>query len=282
VLLLALAAITLMLVDVRGGPTGVLRSAGALIAVPMQAAAGTALDSASAIRDDRMSAASEHLGRIDELERRNAELSARVDMLSEQVDRSPDAEPPTGLSVVAASVVAAGPAYSRTAVAMDVGSADGVSAGSAVLSGGVLVGRVVEAGPNASTAILLDDPASVVAVRVKGSRETALARGTADPNSLALDLYDPLVAARPGDELVTLGSPGDRPYPPGLRVGTIADVVGAVGSPERRITVEPAADLTSLDRVQVVLAAGEGSPAAAAGGATASDGAPASDGAVMP
>ena len=60
--------------------------------------------------------------------------------------------------------------------------------------------------------------------------------------------------------VTTLGSVGDRPFVPGIRVGTVRAVQLGVGRLAPTGTVTPAVDTTSLDVVAVVLTAGRSTP----------------------
>lgn len=259
VLLLALAAISLMLVDVRGGATDHLRAAGNAVAGPLQIWADAALGSLPTL-PVRPAAPDGIEQEARDLQRRNQELSLEVDRLEQLLRSRPGQDTPAAPlpGLVSAPVVASGPVHSRTHLTIAAGSSRGVAADSAVLVGAAVVGRVVSVGPATSVVQLISDPDSGIAVRLRGSRETALAVGTGDPNRLLLDFYDPLVAAQAGERLVTVGSPGDRPFPAGLTVGTIASVSGRVGSLDRTVSMQPAADLTALDTVEVLLPPGDG------------------------
>lgn len=261
VVVLALVAITLMLVDVGGGPTHYLRTAGGAIGGPVQRwAAGVlgALPADPAARQDAGELAREN----DELRRHNAELQVRVDRLEQRLASAADPDPIADLPTVAATVVAAD-ARSRATVTVAAGSIDGVAADSAALVDGFLVGRVVSVSPTTASVQLISDPASSVAVRLRGSRETALLVGVGDPNRVPMNLVDPLVALEPGEQVVTIGSQREVPFPAGLVVGTVAGIDAPVGSAERTVDLQPAADLTALDRVDLVLTGVDGAHTAA-------------------
>ena len=55
-----------------------------------------------------------------------------------------------------------------------------------------------------------------------------------------------------GDEVVTLGSPGQRPYPPGISVGRVTSVAKAPGELTDTALVEPSVDLPTLGVVAVL------------------------------
>lgn len=250
-----------MLLDVRGGPTELLRAAGAAVGGPLESASSGLL---RALPDQvRRPDAAALLQEVARLQKENERLAMTNQLLADQFaavtgERALAAYAGTlAQATVSARVVGATSPPAHAAVTIDVGSDAGVAPDSAVLVPGGLVGRVVEVGPVTSTVQLVTSPDSGVAVRLSRSRQTGLVQGTGDSHELALRHVDALADVRTGDTVVTLGSPGDRPFPPGLTVGTLSDV-GSAGDVNRRIQVTPAVDVGTLDRV-VVLAASRAS-----------------------
>lgn len=264
--LLVLACLSLMLLDLRGGPTDALRAAGSWVGGPLEAAAAGVTGSVgSALRRPDVEALED---RITALDRENTDLRLRVDALTEQLAGAADAAAVERLTTsldqaaVAAQVVAGGTQPTSATVTVDAGSTAGVRDGSAVLVPGGLVGRVVAVGPTTSTVQLVTDPASAVAVRIQSSRQAALAQGAGRSETLDLDYVDPLAAVRVGDRLVTMGSPGGRPFPAGIPVASVASVTGSMGDVDRAVTATPAVDLGALDHVAILTGeAGPGSEA---------------------
>src|SRR5256885_16384070 len=58
----------------------------------------------------------------------------------------------------------------------------------------------------------------------------------------------------PGQRIVSFGSQGDRPYVPGVPIGTVLRLERNPGSLTRTAIVRPYAHFTSLDVVAVVVA----------------------------
>lgn len=134
-------------------------------------------------------------------------------------------------------------------VRLDVGSDDGVRRGSGVIAGDGVVGRVLRTGPSACTVLLLGDPRSTIGVRHTDSRRLGLLEG--DGETAALRMVDSDTPLQPGDRLVTWGSPGGRPYPPGIPVGVVQRVDRGSGTGPTA-SIRPAADPSALDQVVVV------------------------------
>lgn len=244
---LALLAVTVLvlLADLAGGPTGPVRSAGSTVVGPLLRAASP--------------------DEVDQGESELIRLRARVAELEDQVEVAKGESSLATLAgeheleVLPARVVGVGTPDARGTVrlTLDVGTEDGVRADSAVVDGDGLVGRVVSVGRWTSDVELLGAAGTSVGVRV------------GEPGVLGrLSASDPLLEQSSGElavttlqegrieggaAVVTLGSEGGVPYPPGLPVGTVGEVADAPGRLTASATVLPTADLASVHVVGVVL-----------------------------
>ncbi len=144
--------------------------------------------------------------------------------------------------VVGRVIVDAGGPFSRNIIVL-AGNRDGVRTGLPALAAGGLVGRVVSAGQNSSRVLLISDLNARVPVLIERTRQRAMLSGDGGATLRLSDLpTDAQIKA--GDRLVTSGAGGI--YPPGLPVGVArADENG-------RVVVEPIADLTRLEMVQIL------------------------------
>ncbi len=142
-----------------------------------------------------------------------------------------------------------------SAITLDVGSGSGLEADMAVITGDGLVGRVVSVGPTTATVALVSDAGGAVAARLATSLQAGVLRGRGSPTEAELQLLDTTAAVNEGDHVVTFGSQGGRPYPPGIPVGTVVGFRGDPGQADRVALVRPAAALGALDIVGVVVAA---------------------------
>lgn len=160
-----------------------------------------------------------------------------------------------GYRIVAANVIAAGPAYEET-VTIDAGSADGIKPGETVLNGSGLVGTVTSAGSHTATVLLDTDAASKVGVRVAGTGEYGMVTGSGQsrsgPSALSLQVFDANAVVRPGEQLVTL-SVGGR-YMPGVPVGVITRVLVSSNGLTKAALVRPFANDGALGVIGVVIA----------------------------
>ena len=155
----------------------------------------------------------------------------------------------------AIAVIAAGGDYSDT-VTINAGSADGITANETVINGDGLVGTVVAADQTTATVQLATDAAATVGIRMSNDGQIGALSGTANDFSgtapLKLTLFNANAALKPGQELVTFGSVGGRPYVPGIPIGRITKVTTQPGSLTPTALVTPFADFTGLGVLGVV------------------------------
>ena len=101
------------------------------------------------------------------------------------------------------------------------------------------------------------DAGTTVGVRMAGDGQIGALSGSADSLSgsapLKLTLFNADATLKPGQELVTFGSVGGRPYVPGVPVGTVSAVTTQPGSLTPTALVKPFADFTGLGVVGVVV-----------------------------
>ncbi len=147
------------------------------------------------------------------------------------------------ITYVTAEVMAdAGSPFRRSAT-VNVGAADGVGDGSAVVDGLGLVGRVAGVAERSSRIIFLSDGSSRVPAVVRPSGQRAIVSGDDGPAPV-LEFVEQNDELHAGDRVVSSGDGGL--YPPDLLIGQV--VVGADG----RQRVRLAADFRELDFVRVL------------------------------
>ncbi|MEV0401034.1 rod shape-determining protein MreC [Actinoallomurus sp. NPDC050550] len=259
-LLISLAMIT---VDYRGGdhsPLRGLRSFGEAIFGPIEGAAAAVVTPVGHAFDTVLGSPNAHR-RINRLERENQRL--REQLRSQQIDkiRADQLNRLLGTAglgryrIVAAQVISAGEGVEET-VSIDAGSTDGIRTDMSVITGDGLVGRITQVGPTSSTVLLATDAASAVGGRLEGSGEVGVVRGTGrrSGSSLTFELLDSTVEIKPGQRIVSFGSQGDRPYVPGVPIGTVTRIERTPGSLTRTAIVRPFTHFTGLDVVGVVVA----------------------------
>jgi rod shape-determining protein MreC len=158
--------------------------------------------------------------------------------------------------VVDATVIAAGGDYSDT-VTINAGSADGITTNETVINSDGLVGTVVAAYKTTATVQLATDVGATVGIRMANDGQIGALSGTANDFSgtapLKLTLFSATATLKPGQELVTFGSVGGRPYVPGIPIGRVASVTTEPGSLTPTALVKPFADFTGLGVLGVVV-----------------------------
>lgn len=259
-LLVSLAMIT---VDYRGGdhsPLRGLRGFGEVIFGPIEEGAAAVIRPVSSAFGT-ITGSPNAQRRINRLEQENQRLRAQV--RAAQLDRGRVAQldrllGTAGLGsyrIVSAQVISAGQGTEDT-VSIDVGSSGGIRPDMTVINGDGLVGRVTRVGPSTSTVLLATDAASSVGGRLEGSGEIGIVQGTGQRGGSALrfQLLDPSKPITVGQRIVSFGSQGDRPYVPGVPIGTVTRLEAGPGLLTRAAVIRPFVHFTGLDVVGVVVA----------------------------
>lgn len=157
-------------------------------------------------------------------------------------------EIPGELATVTASILASGPSAFDNVRYVDKGSNDGIVAGQAVVDEDGLIGRVDLVSAGSARIRLITDPAVSVGVRVLSTNETGIVTGRG-AGPLRLDMFRAKEAVVEGDRVVTAGSL----FPPGIAVGTIGTAANAEVGFVLRADVEPAARLSQIDFVRIIV-----------------------------
>src|SRR5712671_740200 len=175
--------------------------------------------------------------------------------------------------MIGARVIGTGAGTASLTIQLDRGERDGIRKNMGVITPDGVVGKVVEAYPNASQVLLLTDKESGVGAMLADSRVQGPVGGQGEP--LLVMKYVPNDdSVNLGERVITSGM--DRIFPRDLPVGTVAEI--KPGNPFKQIRVKPAANLERLEEVFVLLSLrplemkNEGSPvdaqAPASGAAT--------------
>lgn len=267
VLLIAIA-FALITVDIRGGqdsPVDGARQAAATVFGPIENGVSSAVDpvgnAVAAVRDS-----GDRHDRVAQLERDNAALKAKLGSDDrnrsrlKQLDKMIKVAGEGQYGIKGAEVIAIGAAqgFSWT-VTIDVGAHDGIKRDMTVLNGDGLVGRVTTVGPDTATVLLANDPDFTVGTRMESSDELGFASGQGD-SPLRVELLNAKAKIKKGDRLVTFGSQADKPFVPGVPVGTVSRVDPSGGDLTRTVYVKPFVSFTKLDILGVVVTAPKDDP----------------------
>ncbi|HEY4927676.1 MAG TPA: rod shape-determining protein MreC [Acidimicrobiales bacterium] len=260
-LLLVLAAVTIITLDARGGfhvVTSGVRSVATDAFSPVRSGVNAVVEPIGSFL-----AGSVHYGAVRE---QNQKLQAEIDQLKMQ-DRSAadQAEALSQLSAllhltfvgnlqtVPAQVTDFGTSNFAATIDINVGRSDGVQLSMPVVGNGGLVGQVVRVSRHTATVRLITDGQSAVGTRYgppPGS--LAVVDGTGAGMPLSADLVPSNTALTNGEVFVTSGLQGAL-FPAGIPVArVVASHTGDTASQES-VSLQPEADLPHLRYVSVVL-----------------------------
>lgn len=149
---------------------------------------------------------------------------------------------------VAAQVIGSSGTEQSRILYIDRGAKDGLRTDMAVITPDGVVGKVRDVFPGTAQVLVLNDATSGVGALLEQSRLHGVVKGTST-GELILDHVMVDEKIEPGERILTSG--GDRVYPKGLPIGTVAQV--SPGSDLfLNIRIRPAADLHRLEEVLVV------------------------------
>ena len=143
----------------------------------------------------------------------------------------------------------------RQRVRLDLGSAEGVEVGQAMIDAGGMLGQVIEVSGRGATALLLTDANHAVPVQVVRTGLRLVAVGTGRSDALRVPNIPRSADVRVDDVLVTSGIGGR--FPAGFAVGRVV----RVGPDESRLFLEAeAVPAARIDRGREVLLVMRGDP----------------------
>lgn len=183
----------------------------------------------------------------EELRRENEQLTALLQLRS-------------GLEyqTTAAAVIARESNDIRRTVVIDRGEDDGLEVGDIVVTrGGALAGRIVEVGSNFAHIALISDSTSIVIGQLSAAGVTGKVTGTGqERGELVMADVDATADVTDGEEVYTagieLGGGIRSPYPKGLLIGRVVDVLHDPNEVVQTVFLEPAAALDRLEYVLVI------------------------------
>ena len=158
-------------------------------------------------------------------------------------------EPPPGYALIPAKVISVTGGSRPISVSINRGRFDSVKVGQPLINEQGLIGRVVTTFAGISTVQLLTDPSNRVAVRVAESREMGIIKYRTN-EGMILDNFPIQGNIKPGDRILSSGMGGV--YPPGLLVGTVADVKRPAEEPFCEVKISPAANFNSLEELFIL------------------------------
>lgn len=152
--------------------------------------------------------------------------------------------------VTVASIIGRDATQWSKALFIDKGTRHEVHENFAVVTDLGLVGHIIQAAPNSSKVLLINDSRSAVDALFQETRVSGVVAGTGGETCAMRHVpIDAIVNV--GDKVVSSGMGGI--FPKGLLVGTVSHVVKRKQGLFQEITVTPAADLSRLEEVLVLL-----------------------------
>jgi rod shape-determining protein MreC len=147
---------------------------------------------------------------------------------------------------IAAVVIAKSISNWSFSVIIDKGRNDGVTDNMPIIAPAGVAGKVSEAGPSVSKAVLITDPNLKIAAAVLRSREEGIVAGTG--RGLCRMLYLSVDAdVKKGDKIVTAGYSGI--FPKNLLLGEVVSVGTDIGKLYKYAVIKPAVDPFKLEEV---------------------------------
>ena len=186
----------------------------------------------------------------------NSQLQGELKQLKGVLDLAGKAR----LTVVNARVISKGgtATFGETYV-IDQGSKAGIQRDMTVISAGGLVGVVKSTTTNSAVVLLMSDPSFRIGVRLAGSQDMGILSGQGEGRYL-LEMLSATGKVANGDVLLSRGSAGDRPFIPGIPIGTVKSVENNIGQLTKRAQVEGFVDLNSVSIVSVVIKSSGSNP----------------------
>lgn len=177
----------------------------------------------------------------EEMKVENRELKAQLGLQEE-----------TGLSLLAAQVIAKEPVGAVKIITVDQGTEQGVqNKMPVVVSEGLLIGYVEETYASSSRILLITDPSVEIPAMVQNTRTDGLVKGQAFGQGLSMELIPQNAPVERGNTVIT-SAIGER-FPAGLLIGYVQGVYEQPNQVFKRADLLPAADFERLERVLIVL-----------------------------
>jgi len=135
------------------------------------------------------------------------------------------------------------------ALVLNCGTEDGVQEGSAVISQGYLVGKIIYTGKDSSTVLLITSSQFSTDAKISQNSVNAIVRGSFG-SGLILDQISQTADAQKGWLVVTAGI--NQQIPKNILIGQIGDTLSSGGDLFKRVSIVSPIDYNNLDFVFVV------------------------------
>ena len=197
----------------------------------------------------------------------NTELKKKVEELQLQIASSEglaaenerlkallDLKAQSKFKVLPARLIGRDPSIWFDSVVINQGSLNGVKLNMPIVANGALVGRVTAVSPlTAQVDLITRDKSGLGAVagEIGSSNALGVVIGTSKSGLLEMKYVPGTTDVQVGQAIFTTGQDGI--YPPGLKVGEIAQIITGSATTPHQIFIAPAAKLDSIQEVGVLL-----------------------------
>lgn len=262
-LVLAIVIITLDFRQESGGPLEKIKDFSSAVVAPIQRGLTTVFRPVGNFFSS--------LGELNDLKNRNEELESELEQLRSRISEAESVAAEnerlaqvldlqkawSAMDTVPAQVFGKVTSNYKWAVFINKGRSDGVRTDMAVIAPEGLVGKVISANAHTATVLLLIDPQGAAGARVEDGRYTGVVTGNGASENLSLRYVETTRDVALYDEVVTSGYDGGV-FPPGIPIGTVAQVGGDSSDLEQDVDITPFVDFTALDYVLVLTETGSG------------------------
>lgn len=153
------------------------------------------------------------------------------------------------LVLAACAVLSENPFVPTNAIILNCGTSDGVAVGQAVLSSGYLVGKIINAGPHTSTALLITASSFSTDASVSQTGQSAIVLGSFG-SGIILDQVPQTSALQPGFLVVTAGI--NQQVPKNILIGQVSQILSSGNDLFKRAALISPVDFSNLQFVFVV------------------------------
>ena len=162
--------------------------------------------------------------------------------------------------ILSAKVISQGSSQSFSqSLTIDAGSNSGIRRNMTVICDAGLVGVVKEVYPNSALILLASDPSFRIGVRIAGTQQIGILSGQGSRKAV-VQLIDNQTTLAAGDVLLARGSQLNRPFVPGVPVGTVTAVDNSAGAVAQSASVKFYTNFSALGVVAVVVGAPKTDP----------------------
>lgn len=259
-LVLVLAAITLVTLDARTGGSGFLgsvRSGARSVMDPVEQAAHNALQPVGnflsgavhygSLRQENQQLRNQ-LASIQSAQAQSQAAQAQAQQVLAQAHLDFAANIPT----VPAQVIDQGSANFESGFEINRGTSSGLAVGYPVVTAGGLIGTVSAASASNATVTLLTDSTFNVGVAIPHSTAVGVVSGYGQGSPLRVGDIPAGTVVPKGEVLSTSGLQGEK-FPPGIPVGRVTSASTSTGALQETVTLAPLANPLQVTVVQVLV-----------------------------